>query len=111
MVRLPTFGARLSESPDNAFEAVSHENGAVELSVRKLSDQHVEIAVRDNGPGIPEDIRERLFEPFVSSGKQYGTGLGLTVVQKIIQDHGGEITVKSTSQEGTVFRVVLPLVL
>jgi len=95
----------------NAFEAVSHENGAVELSVRKLSDQNVEIAVRDNGPGIPEDIRERLFEPFVSSGKQYGTGLGLTVVQKIIQDHGGEITVKSTSQEGTVFRVVLPLVL
>jgi two-component system nitrogen regulation sensor histidine kinase GlnL len=71
----------------------------------------VEIAVRDNGPGIPEDIRERLFEPFVSSGKQYGTGLGLTVVQKIIQDHGGEITVKSTSQEGTIFRVVLPLVL
>jgi signal transduction histidine kinase len=94
----------------NAFEAVSHENGTVELLVRKLPEEKVEIAVRDNGPGIPEDIRGRLFEPFVSSGKQYGTGLGLTVVQKIIQDHGGEITVKSTSQEGTVFRVVLPLV-
>lgn len=95
----------------NAFEAVSHENGNVELSVRKLSAQEVEIVVRDNGPGIPEDIRGHLFEPFVSSGKQNGTGLGLTVVQKIIQDHGGNITVESTSQAGTIFRVVLPLIL
>jgi nitrogen-specific signal transduction histidine kinase len=66
--------------------------------------------VRDNGSGIPEDIRGRLFEPFVSSGKQNGTGLGLTVVQKIIQDHGGDITVESTSQAGTIFRVALPLI-
>jgi signal transduction histidine kinase len=95
----------------NAFEAVSHENGRVELSVRKLSEQEVEIVVRDNGPGIAEDIRGRLFEPFVSSGKQNGTGLGLTVVQKIIQDHGGRITVESTSQTGTIFQVVLPLIL
>jgi signal transduction histidine kinase len=95
----------------NAFEAVSHENGHVELIVRKLPEQKVEIIIRDNGPGIPQDIRGRLFEPFVSSGKHYGTGLGLTVVQKIIHDHGGEITVKSTSQEGTVFRVALPLIL
>jgi signal transduction histidine kinase len=94
----------------NAFEAVSHEHGKVELSVRKIAEHEVEIMVRDNGPGIPEDIRDRLFEPFVSSGKQNGTGLGLTVVQKIIQDHGGHITVESTSQAGTVFRVVLPFI-
>jgi signal transduction histidine kinase len=94
----------------NAFEAVSPETGKVDLIVRKLPEQKVEIVVRDNGPGIPEDIRGRLFEPFVSSGKQYGTGLGLTVVQKIIQDHGGAITVTSTSQEGTVFHVILPLI-
>ena len=81
------------------------------MSVRKLSEHDVEIIVRDNGPGIPEDIRGRLFEPFVSSGKQNGTGLGLTVVQKIIQDHGGRITVESTSEAGTIFRVVLPLIL
>jgi signal transduction histidine kinase len=95
----------------NAFEAVPHENGRVELSARKLSEHEVEIVVRDNGPGIPEDIRGRLFEPFVSSGKQNGTGLGLTVVQKIVQDHGGRITVESTSESGTIFRVVLPLIL
>ena len=94
----------------NAFEAVSHENGLVELVVRKTAENRVEIMVRDNGSGIPEDIRGRLFEPFVSSGKQNGTGLGLTVVQKIIQDHGGDITVESTSQAGTIFRVALPLI-
>jgi two-component system sensor histidine kinase AtoS len=50
-----------------------------------------------------------LFEPFVSVGKENGTGLGLTVVQKIVQDHGGDIVVENTSQVGTVFRVTLPL--
>ena len=69
----------------------------------------VEIRVSDNGRGIPESIRTQLFEPFVSYGKENGTGLGLTVVQKIIQDHGGDVNVEKTSENGTVFRVVLPL--
>jgi nitrogen-specific signal transduction histidine kinase len=49
-----------------------------------------------------------LFEPFVSQGKENGTGLGLTVVHKIIQDHGGEVNLEPTSQEGTVFHITLP---
>ena len=69
----------------------------------------VEIRVADNGRGIPEPIRDRLFKPFVSYGKENGTGLGLTVVQKIIQDHGGDVTVEKTSVEGTIFKLVLPL--
>ena len=69
----------------------------------------VEIRVSDNGRGIPEIIRGQLFEPFISHGKENGTGLGLTVVQKIIQDHGGDVIVEKTSAEGTVFRLLLPL--
>ena len=53
-------------------------------------------------------IRDRLFHPFVSYGKENGTGLGLAVVQKIVQDHGGEIFVERTAQGKTVFRIVLP---
>jgi len=67
----------------------------------------ITIAVADNGPGIPEFIRERLFHPFVSYGKENGTGLGLAVVQKIVQDHGGEIFVEPTAEAKTVFRIVL----
>jgi nitrogen-specific signal transduction histidine kinase len=68
----------------------------------------IEITVADNGRGVPDAIRATLFEPFVSQGKENGTGLGLTVVQKIVQDHGGEVAVERTSPEGTVFRVALP---
>jgi signal transduction histidine kinase len=68
----------------------------------------VEVRISDNGRGVPSSIRNSLFEPFVSQGKENGTGLGLTVVQKIIQDHGGEVVVERTSPEGTVFRITLP---
>ncbi len=54
-------------------------------------------------------MRDRLFEPFVSHGKENGTGMGLTVVQKILQDHGGDIAVERTSASGTAFRVTIPL--
>jgi len=67
------------------------------------------VRVVDNGRGIPEAVREKLFEPFVSFGKENGTGLGLTVVQKIVQDHGGDVVVEKTSLEGTTFRLTLPL--
>jgi signal transduction histidine kinase len=68
----------------------------------------VEIRIADNGRGIPASVRTTLFEPFVSHGKENGTGLGLTVVQKIVQDHGGEVAVERTSHEGTVFRITVP---
>jgi len=92
----------------NACEAVPIDCGRIEISLDQASNG-VEIRVSDNGRGILEPVRDRLFEPFVSSGKENGTGLGLTVVQKIVQDHGGDISVEKTSSEGTVFRIVLPL--
>ena len=92
----------------NACEAVSQDSGEIEVSLRRVSDG-LEIRVADNGPGIAEAVRGRLFEPFVSHGKENGTGMGLTVVQKILQDHGGDIAVESTSPAGTTFTVRLPL--
>jgi signal transduction histidine kinase len=93
----------------NACEAVASNAGEIEVELREAS-SGVEIRVCDNGRGIPESVRGKLFEPFVSYGKENGTGLGLTVVQKIIQDHGGDVTVEKTSVAGTVFRLLLPLI-
>jgi signal transduction histidine kinase len=92
----------------NACEAVAADRGHIDVELREIQDG-VTVRVGDNGRGIPEAIRGRLFEPFVSYGKENGTGLGLTIVHKIVQDHGGNVTVERTSDEGTVFKVVLPL--
>lgn len=91
----------------NACEAAPPAGGKVEIDAGEVSGA-ITISVADNGPGIPDSIRERLFHPFVSYGKENGTGLGLAVVQKIVLDHGGEVFVERTAQGSTVFRVVLP---
>jgi signal transduction histidine kinase len=92
----------------NACEATVGEDGQINIDLTQVPDG-VQLRVADNGRGIPESIRGKLFEPFVSSGKENGTGMGLTVVQKIIQDHGGDVVVEKTSVMGTVFRLNLPL--
>jgi signal transduction histidine kinase len=91
----------------NACEAAPTVVGSVDVTAGENSGS-IEIAVADDGPGIAEAIREKLFHPFVSYGKENGTGLGLAVVQKIVQDHGGEIVVERTTDARTVFRIVLP---
>ena len=77
----------------NSCEAVVLEAGTIHVGLNEVPGG-VEIRVSDNGRGIPETIRGQLFEPFVSHGKENGTGLGLTVVQKIVQDHGGDVVVE-----------------
>jgi signal transduction histidine kinase len=91
----------------NACEVVPRDGGRVELSCHRNA-QGLEIRISDNGPGIPESIRENLFQPFVSFGKAKGIGLGLTVVRKIMQDHGGDVQVEKTGPQGTVFVLSLP---
>ncbi len=92
----------------NACEAVPHAGGQIDLHLRR-NGESAELRVCDNGSGVAGEIREQLFQPFVSYGKENGTGMGLTVVQKIVQDHGGDVVVESSSARGTVFRLVLPL--
>lgn len=91
----------------NAAEAVAPGSGRVEVSCR-TTEAGTEIRVADNGPGIPETIRETLFQPFVSHGKEKGIGLGLTVVQNIMRQHRGEVSVERTGPDGTEFRLLFP---
>jgi signal transduction histidine kinase len=63
--------------------------------------------VRDNGPGIPAHLREKIFQPFFST-KEQGTGLGLSIAQRIITEHGGRLEVESTEGHGAAFIIILP---
>jgi len=92
----------------NGCEANLDGTGRVQISSR-CNGHAVEITVEDDGRGIADNLRDRIFDPFVSHGKENGTGLGLTVVHKIVQDHGGEVRIQSTSSVGTVMMVSLPL--
>jgi two-component system nitrogen regulation sensor histidine kinase GlnL len=69
----------------------------------------LEFCVKDNGPGVPEDLSPHLFEPFVST-KSTGSGLGLALVAKIVGDHGGIIECESQPRH-TIFRVLMPMFL
>jgi signal transduction histidine kinase len=91
----------------NACEAAPSSEGLVQVTIGH-TESSLTIAVSDNGPGIASDIRDKLFHPFVSYGKENGTGLGLTVVQKIVQDHGGEVVMERTADAQTVFRITIP---
>jgi signal transduction histidine kinase len=68
----------------------------------------ITIEVRDNGPGIPERVRPKLFEAFQSAAKPGGVGLGLAIAAELIRAHGGEIRLHSTGRDGTVFHVTVP---
>ena len=72
-------------------------------------DAALEIIVRDDGPGIPENIRQRLFEPFNSAKGGAHSGLGLSIVHNIISELDGSITCHSEAQKGTTFNIILPL--
>ncbi len=90
----------------NALQAMA-DGGLLRISVA-ASDHFVAVAFRDNGPGIsPEDFG-RIFEPYYTT-KKGGSGLGLMIVQRIIQDHGGRMDVHSEPGFGTTFTVFLPL--
>jgi signal transduction histidine kinase/HAMP domain-containing protein len=91
----------------NAFHAMEHK-GSLEIS-SNLINNYVHIAFKDNGPGIKEDDIMRVFEPFFSTKKEKGTGIGLSVSFKIIQEHNGTIEVKNTPDSGAIFTVVLPV--
>jgi signal transduction histidine kinase len=65
------------------------------------------IKVRDNGPGVPDGIKEQVFQPFFST-KEEGTGLGLSIARRIVEDHGGCLNLRSRENKGTTFTITLP---
>jgi signal transduction histidine kinase/putative methionine-R-sulfoxide reductase with GAF domain len=90
----------------NAIEAMP-DGGHLRVSIDKDGDDHLVWAVRDTGPGIPDQVRGRLFELF-ATGRKGGTGLGLAIVKKIIDDHHGTIH-PETGPSGTTFVIRMPL--
>ena len=100
----------------NARDAFDRPGGRIGISIRTLlpapgrPDGAVELTVRDNGSGIAADVRERIFEPFFTTKPAgVGTGLGLSMVDGIVSQHGGSVRVDSTPGQGSAFHVCLPL--
>ena len=95
----------------NAYQAMDGQPGRLEFSIATASNHAgqpcVEITVADTGPGVPEELREQIFNPFFTSKKD-GVGLGLAIVAKIVDDHRGTIRLESNSAGGARFRVFLP---
>ena len=90
----------------NAIEAMP-DGGALKITFT-VGDSYLSIAFQDTGHGIPAQDMGRIFEPYHTT-KAKGTGLGLMIVQRIVQEHGGQIEISSKPQAGTCFRVSLPL--
>lgn len=92
----------------NAVEALTPSGGCIQM-LATVEQNWVKLTISDNGPGIPADIQDCLFEAFVTHGKPSGTGLGTAIAKSIIEGHGGKINFRSNSMEGTTFYIHLPL--
>lgn len=92
----------------NAIESLPGGQGKIQIEGKK-EENTLHLKITDNGKGIPESIRDSLFEPFVTSGKTGGTGLGTAIVYTIIKAHGGEINFETKTGEGTTFHIKLPV--
>jgi len=91
----------------NSIEAMQRTPKLLKI-ISNMSDENIEILISDTGKGIPKDKIKYIFDPFFTS-KIYGPGLGLTFTQRIIQEHGGTISVESELGKGTTFTIRLPL--
>ncbi len=92
----------------NAVEALKNMTGqkTPEIVFRiDMTPEEVIFQISDNGPGIPADVQDSIFKPFVSTKKQYGIGLGLTIVKKIIEEHQGVVEFTTSPDYGTTFYI------
>ena len=93
----------------NAVEACAEGQRVEVLGAPDEAGEMYRITVADNGPGMPPQVREHLFEPFFSTKGSRGTGLGLALVQKVVQEHNGRVEAHSEEGKGTRFDILLPL--
>ncbi len=96
----------------NAREAIEHQEergavGRIEIGLTRTGDMSI-VRIADNGPGVPERVRERLFQPFAGSGRPDSTGLGLAIARELAQGHGGDLILAETGPKGSIFELRLP---
>ena len=91
----------------DALDGLQRNNPKIFLHIQSDS-REIVFRVIDNGPGIPEEVQDKLFIPFVTHGKTKGTGLGLAIAKRFVEDHGGRIAVNPSVKDGTEFIIVLP---
>ncbi len=108
----------------NAFQAMAETGGELSVTLKPIEPTpldlnalsmtpgpYVCLTVKDSGPGMDKNIRERIFDPyFTTKKKEWGTGLGLSIVNGIVQSHGGQIAVVSQPGQGAEFKVYLPII-
>jgi nitrogen fixation/metabolism regulation signal transduction histidine kinase len=92
----------------NAVDVLQNEPDPQIVISTRLESEELHLTMSDNGPGIPENLLGRVFEPYVT-GKAKGTGLGLAIVKKIVEEHQGRIQVRNQDPRGAVFMIILPL--
>jgi signal transduction histidine kinase len=90
-----------------AVESAERTTGAVTVSAER-GVRDLKVRVADDGPGIPDKVRDRLFQPFAGSGRAGGAGLGLAISRELAQAHGGDVALVETGPEGSVFELTLP---
>jgi signal transduction histidine kinase len=91
----------------NAGEALAEKGGTISASAARDGDA-THIDIQDNGAGIPEKIRERLFQPFAGTTRTGGSGLGLAIARDLARAHGGDVALVKSDESGTQFRVTIP---
>jgi two-component system, NtrC family, sensor kinase len=93
----------------NAVEAVPEKKGVITVRTSFKPESHLaEIVVSDNGPGVADEWRDHIFQAFTSTKGQRGTGLGLAVTKKIIEEHGGHVELAAQVSKGATFVITLP---
>ncbi|MBW1980824.1 MAG: FHA domain-containing protein [Deltaproteobacteria bacterium] len=93
----------------NAMDAIDESGGRVTLSTKRHADKAIEISVADNGHGMSEETKRRIFDVFFSTKGNKGTGLGLAVTKKVVDEHGGRLEVESSPGQGSRFTIWLPV--
>lgn len=95
----------------NAIDIVDHNTGVVTVSTQYLEDeQAVQLSVSDNGPGMSEEMKKKIFTPFESGKNKFGTGLGMPIAKQIIDQHKGRIEIETQLEKGATFNVILPAI-